>query len=275
MPRAPEQVNLSLLCWPLTCSSRENTPLKHTVLQRDRTWGSALLDFRLSSSPPPLAGVDSLPPSGAAWWNLNESVFKKTQKTLCSIRDLRWRSTSTWLGKPQHRQLCVNSPRSGFVDPGQPLCMNTDGDGVKTRCDESLPFHVSHLVFSRFKIYLQGGCQYESLLLLFLFSIKLHLGPNSCSQVFWFCLKFSGAFVPAVLQLMLNGSVIRQALVHYVPVRVCAGLELKFLKFLITITCGQLSHWRVSPLKLQRTYFLGYFSWCCRYAEVGFTCPGF
>lgn len=36
--------------------------------------------------------------------------------------------------KPRRQQFCVNLPMSGIVDPQtDSLCMNTDGDGVKTR----------------------------------------------------------------------------------------------------------------------------------------------
>lgn len=127
---APNQVHLALLCiypW-LPMSSREEKHRKEKVFScsyvRKRSAEvrrcTTLLNLAIrchNSSPSllPIGWSPSPESSEAAWWNLNESVFRK--HTLCSIRDLWLHSTSTWQGKPLHKQSCVNSPRSGIVDP--------------------------------------------------------------------------------------------------------------------------------------------------------------
>lgn len=71
--------------------------------------------------------------------------------------------------------------------------------------------------FSRFKVRLQGEAANMNL---FFFFYQANLRPNSCSQVLWLC-----AILPCIHSSCTtadaNGSVIIQALVHYVLLWVC------------------------------------------------------
>lgn len=102
----------SLLLWAPNVFSCSYVRKRSAEVQR---WGDALLCLIWLSDATTALLLSigwslSTESSGAAWW-----VFRK--HTLCSIRDLWLHSTSTWQGKPLHKQSCVNSPRSGIVDP--------------------------------------------------------------------------------------------------------------------------------------------------------------
>ncbi len=166
-----------------------------------------LMPRQLLASPP--AGVGSLPrPLGSSLMKLKWVCLKK-KNPLRSIRDLQWCSTSTWLGKPLQRQFCVNSPRSGIVDP--------QTDSLQDGCSAWIQMEtvqkedeMSHCLFM-FLILPAQGLRFVSReaanMNLFFFSLfffyQANLRPNSCSQVLWLFTQVSRAFIPAALQLML------------------------------------------------------------------------
>lgn len=141
----------------------------------------------------PLRQQESTPspsPSGA-WWNLNDCVLKnKTHSALlqiCSDIHLSWKASAVW------------THHSGSTDkhtPEQLLCFIPMETGLKQDELTHCLFMSSHLVFSRFRLHLQGSRQRDCP-----FTYRANLGPTSSLKVFWFCMGFWRVFIAAALQL--------------------------------------------------------------------------
>ena len=120
-----------------------------------------------------------------------------------------------------------HSGSTGGLDPGRVLGLNTDGDRVKTRWDDSLTLRVSHLSSRGLRLVSGEVANMNPF-----FFYQADLGPNACSQVFWLC-----AILPWIhcscTTADANGSVIRQALVRYVPVPV---LEVEYCNVIQSFT---------------------------------------
>lgn len=90
--------------------------------------------------------------------------------------------------------------------------MNTEGHGVKARRDDSVPFCIYHLAFSRFKVRLQRSSQYDFFPSFFSLNLTSSETLQKSSDAFW-CICFSSSFTGDAL-----GVGIIQALLYYVLV---------------------------------------------------------